>query len=290
MTSTPSDREHRDHRRYDAYARYHDEHGATELIPAATVIVLRDTPDGLETLMLHKNSKIAFGGMWVFPGGRIDDADEVLDEDGRPDELATAAAAAVREAAEEASVTVDPDKMVWFARWVPPPVMPKRFATFFFAARLEGDAGSVAIDDGEITDHEWMRPADAMARRDTGTIELAPPTWMTLNQLAAYAAGAGALASGCSLAGAPVVALRAPGRTARSGPPPPRAPPPPAAPRSPASSPIRSRAMSRWSPASVARPSTRPRSTVRWRGMRGRRDFWSCRPICGCASACGTRT
>ena len=82
MTSTPSDREHRDHRRYDAYARYHDEHGATELIPAATVIVLRDTPDGLETLMLHKNSKIAFGGMWVFPGGRIDDADEVLDEDG----------------------------------------------------------------------------------------------------------------------------------------------------------------------------------------------------------------
>ena len=144
--------------------------------------------------MLHKNSKIAFGGMWVFPGGRIDDADEVLDEDGRPDELATAAAAAVREAAEEASVTVDPDKMVWFARWVPPPVMPKRFATFFFAARLEGDAGSVAIDDGEITDHEWMRPADAMARRDTGTIELAPPTWMTLNQLAAYTDVAGALA------------------------------------------------------------------------------------------------
>ena len=194
MTNPQSDREHRDHRRYDAYARQHDEHGSTELIPAATVIVLRDTPDGIKTLMLHKNSKIAFGGMWVFPGGRIDEADEVLDEDGRVDELATAAAAAVREAAEEASVTVDPDKMVWFARWVPPPVMPKRFATFFFAARLEGDAGSVTIDDGEITDHEWMRPADAMARRDAGEIELAPPTWMTLNQLAGYTDVAVALA------------------------------------------------------------------------------------------------
>ena len=194
MIDGPTGPEHRDHRRYDAYATHHDEHGSTELIPAATVIVLRDTPDGLETLMLHKNSKIAFGGMWVFPGGRIDDADEVLDENGRPDELATAAAAAVREAAEEASVTVDPDEMVWFARWIPPPVMPRRFATFFFAARLEGDAGSVAIDDGEITDHEWMRPADAMARRDAGTIELAPPTWMTLNQLAAHTDVAGALA------------------------------------------------------------------------------------------------
>ena len=194
MTDQPSDREHRDHMRYDAYARHHGEQGSTELIAAATVIVLRDTAEGLETLMLHKNSKIAFGGMWVFPGGRIDDADEVLDGDGHTDELATAAAAAVREAAEEASVTVDPDEMVWFARWIPPPVMPKRFATFFFAARLNGDAGAVAIDDGEITDHEWMRPADAMARRDAGGIELAPPTWMTLNQLTRYTDVDGALA------------------------------------------------------------------------------------------------
>ena len=33
--------------------------------------------------MLHKNSKLAFGGMWVFPGGRIDDEDrEGADERG----------------------------------------------------------------------------------------------------------------------------------------------------------------------------------------------------------------
>ena len=50
-----------------------------ELIPAATVVLLRDGAQGMETLMLRKNSKIAFAGMWVFPGGRID----VEDDDSR---------------------------------------------------------------------------------------------------------------------------------------------------------------------------------------------------------------
>ena len=35
------------------------------LIPAATVVLLRDGADGMETLMLRKNSKIAFAGMWA---------------------------------------------------------------------------------------------------------------------------------------------------------------------------------------------------------------------------------
>ena len=99
---------HRDHRRYDAYARNHEEYGDSELIPAATVVILRDTETGLETLMLHRNSKIAFGGMWVFPGGRVDEEDTVASADGQIDELTTAAAAAAREAAEEAAVVVDP--------------------------------------------------------------------------------------------------------------------------------------------------------------------------------------
>ena len=49
--------------------------------PAATVVLLRDTDDGPEVLMLRKNSKIAFGGMWVFPGGRIDPGDYPADGD-----------------------------------------------------------------------------------------------------------------------------------------------------------------------------------------------------------------
>ena len=49
--------------------------GGEPAIPAATVVLLRDYSSQLEVLMLHKASQIAFGGMWVFPGGRIDDAD-----------------------------------------------------------------------------------------------------------------------------------------------------------------------------------------------------------------------
>ena len=43
-------------------------------VPAATVIVLRDGPDGPEALMLKRDRDLSFaGGMWVFPGGRIDE-------------------------------------------------------------------------------------------------------------------------------------------------------------------------------------------------------------------------
>ena len=52
------DSDHRDYRRYDASGLQHAEQGSSELIPAATVIVLRDAPDGIETLMLHKLSLI----------------------------------------------------------------------------------------------------------------------------------------------------------------------------------------------------------------------------------------
>ena len=74
-------------------------------IPAATVVLLRDGVDGLETLMLRRNSKLAFaGGAWVFPGGRIDPEDYPGGA-ARPTTgavLAAARTAAAREAMEEA--------------------------------------------------------------------------------------------------------------------------------------------------------------------------------------------
>jgi 8-oxo-dGTP pyrophosphatase MutT (NUDIX family) len=153
---------------------------ASVLIPAATVTLLRDGADGLETIMLRKNSKIAFGGMWVFPGGRVDDDDG---EPGDAKEL-RARIAAAREAEEEASLSVDPAELVWFAHWTPPPVEIRRFSTWFFAARApEGD---VQIDDGEITDSQWIRPADALAKQRERAIELVPPTFVTLHQLGRY--------------------------------------------------------------------------------------------------------
>ena len=57
------------------FRKWAKEHQGTEvggpsvLIPAATAIVVRDGDEGIEALMLRRNSKLAFaGGMWVFPG------------------------------------------------------------------------------------------------------------------------------------------------------------------------------------------------------------------------------
>lgn len=169
-----------DKHRNDIYGD--DLQSATEgspAIPAATVVLLRDDPDP-QVLMLHKTSKIAFGGMWVFPGGRIDDEDHGEDGD-----LTTAARnAAARETLEEAGIESRPEDFVWFSHWTPPPITPKRFATWFFAAQTEGH--EVSIDGGEIQDHAWLSPRRALERHAAGEIDLAPPTWITLYQLSLY--------------------------------------------------------------------------------------------------------
>jgi 8-oxo-dGTP pyrophosphatase MutT (NUDIX family) len=44
--------------------------------PAATVLLLREDGGELEVLMMRRGAGLAFmAGMWVFPGGRVDDAD-----------------------------------------------------------------------------------------------------------------------------------------------------------------------------------------------------------------------
>jgi 8-oxo-dGTP pyrophosphatase MutT (NUDIX family) len=148
--------------------------------PAATVVLLRDRPEGPEVLMLRRNSKIAFGGMWVFPGGRVD-AEDRVGHDG--DELGAARTAAVRESLEESGLALEAQALVPFSHWTPPPVTPKRYFTWFFIAAAPDAA--VSIDGGEIHEHDWMRPADALARRELGEIEIAPPTFVTLHELTA---------------------------------------------------------------------------------------------------------
>ncbi len=157
-----------------------------ELIPAATVLLLRDGVSGIETAMLRRNSKIAFGGAWVFPGGRVDD-----EENDPNDVVGSARRAAAREVEEETGLTVDADDLVPWSYWIPPqmaamktPGPRRRFSTWFFAVRSPSD--DILIDDGEIKDHEWMSPEVAMSKRDAGEIELVPPTFVSLHELAAH--------------------------------------------------------------------------------------------------------
>lgn len=147
--------------------------------PAATVILLRDGDAGLETLMLHRASTVAFGGMWVFPGGRVDDGDRRTHD---TDDEASARRAAAREAAEECALLVEPADLVAFSHWTPPAETPRRYATWFFVARAS--AGEVLVDGGEIREHAWLTPDEVLARRARAEVDLAPPTFVTLSDLA----------------------------------------------------------------------------------------------------------
>ncbi len=174
------DRAIADRARFESWVQYAEQSGDRPALPAATVVVLRDTETGPRTLMLRRNSKIAFGGMWVFPGGRIDPDDYA----NNGDVVAAARRAAVREAREEAQIEVDADSMVLFAHWIPPPIAPKRFATWFFAARADND--HAVIDDGEIVEMQWSTPANVLERHHNGEVELVPPTWVTLHTLRGF--------------------------------------------------------------------------------------------------------
>ena len=55
------------------------------------------------------------------------------------------------------------DRLVYFSRWITPPISPRRFDTRFFVAELPGGqtAGHCQI---ETTDGLWIAPAEALAR------------------------------------------------------------------------------------------------------------------------------
>ena len=158
--------------------------------PAAAVVVLRDGPGGCETLLVLRNPQLSFhGGSWVFPGGRIDAEDHHA---AAPDDMVSAArVAAIREAKEEAAVDIEPSGLVLFSRWITPEGLPKRLDAWYFAAATKSE--HVQVDGGEILDHRWMRPADAVAAHRAGEMDLPPPTWVTLHRFAGATGVAAAL-------------------------------------------------------------------------------------------------
>jgi len=159
--------------------------------PAATVVLLRETAHGCEVLLVRRNAQLSFhGGAWVFPGGRLDAADNAA---GGGDTLAAARCAAVREAREEAGLVLHPDGLVLVSRWITPIPLPKRFDTWFFAG-LGSDA-PIEIDGGEIHDHRWLAPDLALAAQRAGEIELPPPTFVTITCLARYGCATDALSA-----------------------------------------------------------------------------------------------
>ncbi len=138
------------------------------LIPAASVIVLRDDP--FEVLLLRRSEKSSFvPSAWVFPGGVAEEGESLRD-------------AAVREAFEEAGLRLDPDTLVLTSHWITPAGLPKRFDTQFFLAAVNREA-TVNIDGVEIVDAMWIAPGDALQRRD---LRLVFPTIKNLEAIARF--------------------------------------------------------------------------------------------------------
>jgi 8-oxo-dGTP pyrophosphatase MutT (NUDIX family) len=151
-------------------------HGeVTEPRQAATIVLLRESPEGPEVLLVQRNPKQRFmGGVWVFPGGAVHSSD------------ADHAAAAVRELEEEAGIDLpEAAAIVPWTRWITPAEVKVRFDTWFFVA--EAPPGAEATADGsECLDARWLRPAAALEAHERGELMLVFPTIKHLEALAEF--------------------------------------------------------------------------------------------------------
>ncbi len=191
-----------------------------EAIPAATLILVRERAGPApELLMVQRAGGMAFAaGAWVFPGGRIDDADRALAGQYGID---AAAIAAIRETIEETAIPVgllpvpdaaaarevqdaliadqplaqlladhgvelDPDALIAFARWVPKFHAVRRFDTLFFVARCPDGDWRPHVIEGECAAAEWLTAGDLLDRDRAGAARLIFPTRRVLERLAQY--------------------------------------------------------------------------------------------------------
>lgn len=220
------------------------------MLSAATILLVRDcartpTAGGVEVFMMKRNAAADFGGMYVFPGGKVDaldghealaarcrgisdlDASAVL---GLPRGGLAYYIAAIRECFEECGVLlaagrdgelVDPghadrrsrfrglqeqlrdgaltldalcerealfpatDRIMYFSHWITPEGPPRRYNTRFFIVDASVTQHG-SHDDLEAVDSEWMRPEEAIAKRDAGTINMIIPTATTLASISGY--------------------------------------------------------------------------------------------------------
>ena len=204
----------------------HAQREPAALRPAATVLLLRDTPQGLEVLMTRRSPGASFApGAYVFPGGGIDAADaQAHDAAARratQDDLRlTQAIAAIRESFEELGIllarhadgrpacdrdiaaidrhgpfvpqcralglTLAADQVYVMAHWITDRDLPRRFDVPFLVARMPADQTPVA-DESEQFEPVWVRPADALARHGAGSFFMVFPTLRTLERLAKFA-------------------------------------------------------------------------------------------------------
>lgn len=208
-----------------------------EAKPAATVMLLRDAAggitDGIEVFMLRRTKAAAFAsGMYVFPGGKLEDADGDGDE--------SYVIAAIRECYEEAGVLLAVDEtgtmvsdghpaldhrqavydgavdlralcrdhhlrpateeLVWASHWITPVgESTRRFDTRFFITVAPSGQTS-RHDDNETIASEWIAPSDALRRAEARDLLMMPPTIKSLEFLQQHRDAAEAMKAARGLA------------------------------------------------------------------------------------------
>lgn len=85
------------------------------------------------------------------------------------------------------------DSLVPFARWITPPIRPKRFDTHFFVAAAPSGQ-SLAHDGSEAVDSIWIEPQAAIDGTSEGRFKLVFATRMNLNRIGASASMEDAMA------------------------------------------------------------------------------------------------
>ena len=203
----------------------HAQREPAPLRSAATVLLLRDSPHGLEVLMTRRAMTASFApGAYVFPGGGIDAADaqahtQARRRPGQSDLHLTQSIAAIRESFEELGVLLArhadgrwadagdiaamdrtrafadqclarglqlaADQVHVLAHWITDRDLPRRFDVPFLVARMPEGQTPVA-DEREQFEPVWVRPADALARHEAGQFFIIFPTIRTLERLKAY--------------------------------------------------------------------------------------------------------
>lgn len=201
--------------------------GTDEIRDAATVIVGRDASEGLQVFMVRRSARAVFlPAMYVFPGGRVDEADrdeatrrlrgsagdidpayamtaarETFEEVGllfadRP--VPVYALAGLRhamhageiafgEVLERLGASVDASQLRYFSRWITPKA---ELATRRFDTRFfvaRAPEDQVAeADANEVLDGRWITPAGALAANERGEIGLIFPTIKHLERILPY--------------------------------------------------------------------------------------------------------
>ena len=193
-----------------------------DAIPAATLVLWRDTGGLPEILVVERSTRMAFAaGAIVFPGGRVDQADrQFADALGHPDDAPKVTA--IRETIEETGVVpavtgtidhalgltlqtalhdgadfaellgahglqLDLGALTPSARWMPAFKQPRKFDTLFYVAAAPAGSWPPRPQEDECLAAEWANPAELIERIARDEAAAIFPTKRNLERLAQHA-------------------------------------------------------------------------------------------------------